>query len=127
MRDALGAGEPPRAFEVPKDVVLEVQIIHPDLPWFAELGLKWHATPAIPNMSLEIGGLSYTAAPFSGWYVACEIGARNFSDPYRYNLLPAVAEQLGLDTSHDRTCGRTAPLSNSPGRLRIASGRRASR
>jgi nitric-oxide synthase len=46
------------------------------------------ANPAVSNVSLEIGGLSYTAVPFSGWYVACEIGARNFSDPYRYNLLP---------------------------------------
>lgn len=95
-------GEVPRMFEMPDGVLLEVTITHPDLPWFAELGLKWHANPAVSNMSLEIGGLSYTAAPFSGWYVGAEIGARDFSDEYRYNQLPAVAERLGLDTSHDR-------------------------
>jgi nitric-oxide synthase, bacterial len=102
--------QPPRMFEVPEDVALEVKITHPDLPWFAELGLKWHANPAVSNMSLEVGGLSYTAAPFSGWYVGCEIGARDFSDDYRYNLLPVVAERLGLDTSHDRTLWKDRAL-----------------
>jgi nitric-oxide synthase len=102
--------EPPRMFAVPEDVALEVRITHPDLPWFAGLGLKWHATPAVSNMSLEIGGLSYTAAPFSGWYVGCEIGARDLSDEYRYNLLPVVAERLGLDTSHDRTLWKDRAL-----------------
>jgi nitric-oxide synthase len=102
--------EPPRLFQVPDDVVLEVEITHPELPWFAELGLKWHANPAISDMSLEIGGLSYTAAPFSGWYVGSEIGARNFSDEYRYNMLPVVAERMGLDTSHDRTMWKDRAL-----------------
>ena len=27
-------------------------------PWFADLGLRWHAVPAICNMCLEIGGVS---------------------------------------------------------------------
>ncbi|MGI8329618.1 nitric oxide synthase oxygenase [Actinomadura scrupuli] len=91
-------GEAPRMFDLPPDVVLEVPITHPELPWFADLGLKWHALPAISDMSMELGGLSYTACPFNGWYVSFEIGARNFSDEKRYNLLPVVAERLGLDT-----------------------------
>lgn len=89
----------PRWFQPPADAVLEVPISHPEFPWFADLGLKWHANPAVTNLSMEVGGLTYTAIPFSGWYVSCEIGARNLSDVDRYNLLPVVAERMGLDTS----------------------------
>jgi nitric-oxide synthase len=96
-------GEPPRLFELPREVVLEVPLSHPDLPWFEELGLRWHALPAISNMRLEIGGLSYPAAPFSGWYMGTEIGARDLSDVRRYNVLPAIAERLGLNTRSDRS------------------------
>jgi hypothetical protein len=42
------------------------------------------------------GGVQYTAAPFNGWYMVTEIGARNFGDIARYNLLPMVAQKLGL-------------------------------
>lgn len=97
-------------YEVPEDAVLEVELHHPDLPWFAELGMRWHANPAISNLDLEIGGIVYTAAPFSGWYVSSEIGARNLSDADRYNLLPVVAARMGLDTSNDRTLWRDRAL-----------------
>ncbi len=30
--------------------------------------------------------------------MSAEIGARNFSDPHRYNLLPVVAEKMSLNT-----------------------------
>jgi len=50
-------------------------------------------------MYLEIGGIRYTAAPFNGWYMETEIGARNFADDYRYNMLPKVASCMGLDVS----------------------------
>ena len=55
---------------VPDDAVKMVPIIHPDLPWFEELGLKWHGLPAVSSMCLDGGGLTYTATPFSGWYTA---------------------------------------------------------
>lgn len=103
-------GEPPRMFEVPRDVILEVPLVHPEFAWFAELGLKWHANPAISNMDLDIGGVTYTAAPFSGWYVGSEIGARNLSDQDRYDLLPVVARHMGLDTRHDRTMWKDRAL-----------------
>lgn len=103
-------GEHPRMFELPADVVLEVPLTHPELPWFAELGLKWHAVPAISNMAMELGGLTYTAAPFNGWYVSFEIGARNLSDEYRYNVLPEVAGRLGLDTSRSGTLWKDRAL-----------------
>ncbi|GAA2429057.1 nitric oxide synthase oxygenase [Streptomyces macrosporus] len=103
-------GEEPRWFEVPDGVALEVPLSHPSFDWFADLGLKWHANPAISNMTLEIGGVRYTAAPFSGWYVGSEIGARNLSDEYRYDMLPVVARHMGLDTSHDRSLWKDRAL-----------------
>ncbi|MFC4946911.1 nitric oxide synthase oxygenase [Pseudonocardia sp. GCM10023141] len=96
----------PELFEMPATEILEVPLSHPDLPWFAELRLRWHAVPAISNMPLEIGGITYPAAPFNGWYLGTEIGARNLVDADRYDLLPVVAERLGLDTSSERTLWR---------------------
>jgi nitric-oxide synthase len=93
----------PKLFELPPEAVMEVPIEHPKYPWFAELGLKWHAIPVISNMRLEIGGISYTAAPFNGWYMGTEIGARNFGDINRYNMLPLIAENIGLDISRPDT------------------------
>jgi nitric-oxide synthase, bacterial len=54
-------------------------------------------------MMLDAGGIQYTAIPFNGWYMCTEIGARNFSDVNRYNLLPVVARKMGLDIGDDRT------------------------
>lgn len=76
-------GQKPQWFELPPDVVLEVPMTHPEYDWFAELGLKWHALPAVSDWRLEIGGISYSAAPFNGWYMSTEIGARNFGDVKR--------------------------------------------
>lgn len=91
-------GQHPRCFELPKDVVLEVPIAHPEYDWFADLGLKWLALPAVCNWRLDIGGISYSCAPFSGWYMSAEIGARNFGDEHRYNLLPVIAQHMKLNT-----------------------------
>jgi nitric-oxide synthase len=87
-----------RIFELPSDAVLEVPIRHPDLPWFEELQLRWHAVPMLCDMALRAGGLHYPAAPFNGWYMSSEIGARNLSDVDRYNQLPLIARGLGLST-----------------------------
>ncbi|GAA3116339.1 nitric oxide synthase oxygenase [Streptomyces goshikiensis] len=48
--------------------------------------------------------------PFNGWYMGTEIGARNLVDEGRYNLLPAVAACLGLDTSREGTLWRDRAL-----------------
>lgn len=103
-------GDEPRLFDLPEHAVLEVPLTHPDHPWFAELGLRWHAVPAISNMRLTIGGVNYPLAPFSGWYMGTEIGARNLADADRYNQLPIVAARLGLDTSHEATLWRDRAL-----------------
>ncbi len=103
-------GEPPQLFELPSDVVMEVPLRHPEHAWFEELGLRWHALPAISDMRLEIGGVQYPAAPFNGWYMGTEIGGRNLSDTERYDLLPAIAERLGLDTRASRTLWKDRAL-----------------
>ncbi|HEY4418762.1 MAG TPA: nitric oxide synthase oxygenase [Pseudonocardia sp.] len=100
----------PEIFDLPADAVLEVPLTHPDHEWLADLRLRWHAVPAISNMPLDIGGVTYQAAPFNGWYLGTEIGARNLVDADRYNLLPVIAERLGLDTSSERTLWRDRAL-----------------
>ncbi|NED20617.1 nitric oxide synthase oxygenase [Streptomyces sp. SID9913] len=100
----------PELFDVPSDAVLEVHLTHPDRPDFADLRLRWHAVPAISNMRLRIGGIDYPLAPFNGWYLGTEIGARNLVDTDRYNLLPVIAEHLGLDTSSETTLWRDRAL-----------------
>ncbi|MBZ9713817.1 nitric oxide synthase oxygenase [Deinococcus multiflagellatus] len=90
-------------FELPADAVYEVPITHPDCPGLGALGLRWHALPVISNMTLEVAGQAFACAPFNGWYLQTEIAARNLADEGRYNLLPAVAQALGLDTSRRRS------------------------
>jgi nitric-oxide synthase len=100
----------PRLFDLPEYAIVEVPLAHPEYSWFAELGLRWHAVPAISNMRLSIGGVSYPLAPFNGWYLGTEIGARNLADPDRYDQLPVVAARLGLDTSSEATLWRDRAL-----------------
>jgi nitric-oxide synthase len=105
-----GPGGDVNLYELPEHAVWEVPVAHPEHRWFAELGLRWHAIPAISNMRLTIGGVDYPLAPFNGWYMGTEIGARNLADPDRYNLLPLVAARLGLDTSTERSLWKDRAL-----------------
>ncbi len=89
----------PKLFEVPESVAGRVPITHPEYEWFEDLNLQWYDIPAVSDMCLEIGGIQYPAAPFNGWYVATEIGARNFADRDRYDMLSTVADRIGIDTS----------------------------
>lgn len=89
---------PPKLFDIPQHLVMEVPLRHPQYEWFEDLELKWYAVPIIAEMSLDIGGLTYSAAPFNGWYMGTEIGARNLADDSRYNMLPKVASLMGADT-----------------------------
>lgn len=47
-------------------------------------------------MLFDVGGIEFPAAPFNGWYMGTEIGARDFCDEQRYNLLPVFGEKMGL-------------------------------
>ena len=87
--------------EIPKEIITLVSIEHPSIKPINDLKLKWYSTPIISNMTLEVGGIEFMAAPFNGWYMGTEIGARNLADEDRYNLLPLVAEKMGLNV-HDK-------------------------
>ncbi|WP_077625003.1 nitric oxide synthase oxygenase [Sediminibacillus massiliensis] len=93
--------KPPYWREIPSDIVLEVPIEHDKYSLFGNFEVKWYGVPIISDMSMEIGGIVYPCAPFNGWYMGTEIGARNLADEKRYNLLPLVAESLGLDTKRN--------------------------
>jgi len=101
-----GGAAAPEVHELFCNAVLEVPLVHPEFAWFADLRLRWHAVPAISNMPLSIGGVTYPAAPFNGWYLGTEIGARNLADAQRYDLLPVVADGMGLDRGSERTLWR---------------------
>lgn len=103
-------GSAPQWFEIPKNLVLEVPITHPRFGSFKSLDLKWYAVPIISSMRLEIGGISYCAAPFNGWYMGTEIGARNLADDNRYNVLPKVAERMDLDMSRQSSLWKDRAL-----------------
>ncbi|MBS8263996.1 nitric oxide synthase [Mesobacillus boroniphilus] len=103
-------GKEPELFEIDKKMVLEVPLRHPEYSWFEELELKWYAVPFIADMMLEIGGIKYTAAPFNGWYMGTEIGARNLADEFRYDLLPSVAEHMGLNLKKNSTLWKDRAL-----------------
>ena len=90
-----------RQLHLPEKMLVNIE--HPDYPWFASMQVKWYGLPLISEMMLEIGGIEYTAAPFNGWYMGTEIGSRNLGDTNRYNLLPVIAEKLGLDTTDHRS------------------------
>ena len=88
----------PIYYDLPKGIVLEVPITHPDYD-FSMINMQWYAVPIISSMRFNIAGEDYQAAPFNGWYMGTEIGARNLADTYRYNFLPKIAEAMGLDTA----------------------------
>ncbi|NP_001161704.1 nitric oxide synthase [Nasonia vitripennis] len=90
-------GHDPDYFDLPKEFILEVPLIHPTFDWFQNLGLKWYAVPAVSNMVFDCGGLEFTAAPFNGWYMSTEIGSRDLCDVTRYNLLEIIATKMELD------------------------------
>lgn len=92
-------GQAPEHYRFPSDCVLEVPISHPELIWFSALELKWHAVPVISDMALVGEGMCFPAVLFSGFYMGTEIASRNLGDEARYNLLPVVADRMGLDRS----------------------------
>ncbi|KAK3106113.1 hypothetical protein FSP39_013027, partial [Pinctada imbricata] len=91
-------GKKPELFDIPSDIILEVNIKHPKFPRLSDMNLKWFALPAVSNMMFDCGGLEFCAAPFSGWYMETEIGVRDFCDSQRYNLVEKIAEKMDFDT-----------------------------
>ena len=91
----------PVVFPPPHAQALEIPLTHPALPWFSDLGLKWYAVPILSDMKLRIGGIDFPAAPFNGWYMGTEIGSRDLGDEARYDMLPTIAEKMGINREHD--------------------------
>ncbi|CAG9096154.1 unnamed protein product [Plutella xylostella] len=91
-------GKDPEFFEIPRDIVMEVHLEHPEFDWFKELQLRWYALPAVSSMRFDCGGLEFTANAFNGWYMSTEIGCRNLCDSNRFNTIETVAMKMGLDT-----------------------------
>lgn len=91
-------GKDPDYFEIPRELIMEINMTHPTYEWFEELNLRWYALPAVSNMRFDCGGIEFTANAFNGWYMSTEIGCRNFCDVNRLNMLERVAEKMGLDT-----------------------------
>ncbi|XP_071050182.1 nitric oxide synthase, salivary gland isoform X2 [Onthophagus taurus] len=91
-------GHDPDYFDIPAELIMEVNLTHPNYDWFEEMGLKWYCLPAVSSMMFDCGGLQFTAAPFNGWYMSTEIGCRDLCDSQRYNLLEPIALKMGLDT-----------------------------
>ncbi|ANU09859.1 nitric oxide synthase [Planococcus antarcticus DSM 14505] len=96
--------------EIPRQSIKEVEINHPEILEFSQLGLKWYGVPLISDMLLEIGGIEYKMAPFNGWYMGTEIGARNLADEDRYNALPELAKLMKLNTQSNRSLWKDKAL-----------------
>jgi nitric-oxide synthase len=92
----------PVLFPPPRTQTLEITLSHPTLPWFSGLELKWYAVPILSDMRLRVGGIDFPAAPFNGWYMGTEIGSRDLGDEGRYNMLPVIAEKMGINCVADR-------------------------
>lgn len=105
-----GTGEKPRLFPLPPGLIREVHLTHPTLAWFGDLGLRWYAVPTISDHRLIAASTEFSAAPFSGWYMGTEIGARDLGDEARYHQLPAIAQRLGLDLSSPQSLWRDRAL-----------------
>ncbi|CAL1275646.1 unnamed protein product [Larinioides sclopetarius] len=103
-------GEGAKCYELPEELVMMIDIEHPKYEWFKELGIRWYAVPAVSEMMLDMGGLCFTAAPFNGWYMATEIGARNLCDIQRYNISKEVAEKMDIDTMTHTTLWKDIAL-----------------
>jgi sulfite reductase alpha subunit-like flavoprotein/nitric oxide synthase oxygenase domain/subunit/hemoglobin-like flavoprotein len=98
-------GREPKMYHWQPSEVLEVEIEHPTIPAFKDLGMRWYAIPAISNFSVHIGGVHYGCMPFNGWYMDTEI-MRDFLDEYRYNKMEEIAQVLHLDVSSEQTLWR---------------------
>jgi len=101
--------EEPSFFPVPTHCAPLVNIWHPDFPFLAGLDMKWCAVPQVSNIVLDLGGLRYSATPFNGWFASTEV-VRDLADENRYNMLPAIAQGMGLPMDGDRSLWKDQTL-----------------
>ena len=94
------AGGPIIAYDLPREQVVEVDLEHPRHPWFTALGLRWYAVPSLARHRLHFSDALAYPVVFSGFSVAFEVAHRDLAARDRYDVLPAIARCLGLDTSN---------------------------
>jgi len=56
--------------------------------------------PGVSNMFTDLGGLTYTASAFNGWYMSTEV-VRDFTDPQRYDMLKVHSRPHHYDECRD--------------------------
>nr|UQK61948.1 nitric oxid synthase [Choanoeca flexa] len=94
-----------KLFELPEELVQQVDIRHPTNDDFNDLELKWCAVPAITSFRLTIGGIDYCACPFNGWFMGTEV-ARDLIEPGRYDLATQLAKCFKVDMTSEQTLWR---------------------
>lgn len=110
----VAGGREPAVTPLPESSLRHVPLRHPRHPWLAGLDLRWPALDTVdlggaaPG-GLDLGGVHYAAVLASCWHLGSDIG-RELADPDSYDVLPALAERLGLDTSSERTLWRDRAL-----------------
>ncbi|KAL7565512.1 hypothetical protein ACA910_012247 [Epithemia clementina (nom. ined.)] len=73
----------------------EAPIEHPTNPKIKEMGHRWGTVPVIAAFHLNIGGVSYGAFPFNGWFCSTEI-VRDLMERY-CDFNERCAEAFGID------------------------------
>lgn len=56
------------------------------------------AINAVSSAHLDIGGMRYTAAPYSACHVAAQVANGTLASEQRFNVLPELARKMGLHT-----------------------------
>ncbi|CAF0860268.1 unnamed protein product [Brachionus calyciflorus] len=95
-------GNAPDIYEIPEDLIVQVDILHPKNESFKKLQLKWFGVPAVSSMCMDAAGIFFNCVAFNGWYMNTEIG-RDLIEANRYNKLNLIAKVLNLDISNNST------------------------
>lgn len=99
--------QPPQLFSIPSVYAPILPIRHPSDQRFDSLGLRWFGIPVVSLLEITVGGLSFTACPFVGWFADTEV-VRDLTDASRYNVLPEVARGTKSACLHCHGCHSNA-------------------
>ena len=64
-----GADGVPHWYQLPDDVVTRIKIQHPTNEAINSFNLEWFGLPLVAGLMLEVGGVQFPAAPFSGTFM----------------------------------------------------------
>ncbi|XP_071848610.1 nitric oxide synthase, inducible-like isoform X2 [Apostichopus japonicus] len=93
------AGGETELFELPKELVMEVNLCHAEYDSFEDLDLKCYVIPSVANQGLEIGGLVFPACPMNEIYTDSQICSLSYlRDP---PLIKEMASRFNIDAEGD--------------------------